>query len=281
MSELLVSTEWLAAHLNDPDVVAVDTRWYLQGKRGVDEYRAGHIPGAAFLDIDTELSDPPGAGRPGRHPLPSHERFATALARIGVRHRSLVVGYDDEGGAVAARLWWLLRYFGLSVGRVLDGGLAAWRAEGRPLETAAPTRRPASRVALAAHPERVVDKRRLVELLREPGTLLLDARSPERFTGKVEPLDARPGHIPGAKNAPTDGNLVAPAGRFLPPTALAERFAALGATDARTIVSSCGSGVKACHNLLALALADRPDALLYEGSWSEWAADKDLPVELG
>ncbi|MBN1774205.1 MAG: sulfurtransferase [Deltaproteobacteria bacterium] len=281
MLELLISTEWLGAHLGDPQVVVVDTRWYLRGKRGIDEYRAGHLPGAVFLDVDTDLADPPGPGRPGRHPLPSHERFAAALARIGVRHGALVVGYDDEGGAVAARLWWLLRYFGLSVGRVLDGGLAAWKAEGRPLETADAARRPASRLALAPQPGLVVDKRRVVELLREPGTLLLDGRPADRFRGENETVDARPGHIPGAKSAFVGDNLVEPNGRFLAPAALVERFAALGANEAKTVVCYCGSGVKACHDILALTLAGRPDAVLYEGSWSEWAADSGLPAELG
>ena len=281
MSEILVSTEWLAERLTDPQVVVADTRWYLQGKRGIDEYRAGHLPGAVFLDVDVDLSEPPGSGRPGRHPLPSHDRFAAVLARIGVRHGTLVVGYDDEGGALAARLWWLLRHFGLNVGRVLDGGLAAWKAEGRPLETADAARRPASRLALTPRPERVIGKQRLVELLREPGTLLLDGRPADRFRGENETVDARAGHIPGAKSAFVGDNLVEPNGRFLAPAALAERFAALGANEARTVVCHCGSGVKACHNVLALTLAGRPEALLYEGSWSEWAGDKDLPAELG
>jgi len=281
MPELLVTTGWLAERLNDPQVILVDTRWHLKDRRGIDDYRAGHIPGAAFLDLDTDLADPPGPGRPGRHPLPSHERFASALARIGVRHGMVVVGYDDEGGAVAARLWWLLRYFGLDVGRVLDGGLAAWKAEGRPVEVPVPARRPASRLALTSQPGKVVDKRRVVELLREPGTLVLDARAPERFSGKVEAVDARPGHIPGAKNAPTAGNLVEPNGRFLAPAALTERYVALGLNEAKTVVCCCGSGVTACHTILALALAGRPDGLLYEGSWSDWAADPALPAELG
>lgn len=281
MSEFLVSTEWLAARLSDPQVVVVDTRWYLRGKRGLEEYRSGHLPGAAFLDVDTDLSDPPGPGRPGRHPLPSAERFAGALARIGVRHGALVVGYDDEGGAVAARLWWLLRYFGLRVGRVLDGGLAAWKAEGRPMETADAARRPASRLALTPQRGLVVDKQRMIELLRQPGTLVLDGRPPDRFRGENETVDARPGHIPGAKNAFVGDNLVEPNGRFRSPEALAERFAALGANEAKTIVCHCGSGVKACHNILALTIAGRPDALLYEGSWSEWAADPTLPAEPG
>lgn len=281
MKDLLVSTDWLARHLEDPRVLIVDTRWYLQGRRGIDEYRAGHIPGAAFLDIDTDLSDAPGPGRPGRHPLPPPARFAGALARIGATADSLVVGYDDEGGAVAGRLWWLLEYFGHPIGRVLDGGLTAWKAEGRPLETTIRARPPAPPLAIEPHPERVVDKRRLVELLRKPGTLVLDGRPPERYRGEVETIDARPGHIPGAKNAPVAGNLVGPNGRFLPPAALAERFGALGANEATTIVCHCGSGVKACHNILALTLAGRPDALLYEGSWSEWAADPDLPAERG
>jgi thiosulfate/3-mercaptopyruvate sulfurtransferase len=203
------------------------------------------------------------------------------LSRLGARADSLVVAYDDAGGAVAARLWWLLGYFGHGGGRVLDGGLQAWVAAGQPLETAVRARPPAPPLPLVPRPERVVDKRRVAELARSAAAVVLDARSRERFEGIVEPVDARPGHVPGAVSAPFSENLVAPGGVFCDPAELAARYAALGATEAETVVAYCGSGVTACHDLLALELAGRSDALLYEGSWGDWARDPSLPAALG
>jgi thiosulfate/3-mercaptopyruvate sulfurtransferase len=281
MTSPLVNASWLAAHLEDPHVVVADVRWYLSGKRGADEFARGHIPGAAFVDVDAELSSAPGPDRPGRHPLPSAAQVSALLARLGAGPDALVVGYDDAGGAIASRLWWLLRYFGHGGGRVLDGGIQAWTASGRPLETAVRARTPVPPLALSPHPQMVVDKRRVAELSRSPSAVVLDARSAERFEGIVEPVDARAGHIPGARNAPFPGNLVAPAGPFRDPADLARRYAALGAADAGTVVAYCGSGITACHDLLALALAGRPDALLYEGSWSDWARDPALPAAQG
>jgi thiosulfate/3-mercaptopyruvate sulfurtransferase len=281
MTSPLVNVSWLAAHLGDPHVFVADVRWYLSGKRGADEFARGHIPGAAFVDVDAELSSAPGPDRPGRHPLPSAAQVSALLSRLGAGPDALVVAYDDAGGAIAARLWWLLRYFGHGGGRVLDGGIQAWTAGGRPLETAVRTRTPAPPLALSPHPQMVVDKRRVAELSRTPSAVVLDARGAERFEGIVEPVDARAGHIPGARNAPFAGNLVAPAGPFRDPTDLARRYAALGVADAGTVVAYCGSGITACHDLLALALAGRPDALLYEGSWSDWARDPALPAAQG
>lgn len=281
MTSPLVSVSWLAAHLDDPDVVICDVRWYLQGPRGADVYAAGHLPGAAFVDLETELSSPKGGGRPGRHPLPAPAQVSALLARLGAREDTLVVAYDDAGGGIAARLWWLLRYLGHGGGRVLDGGLQAWTAAGHPLETAVRDRAPAPPLALAPRPGLVVDKVRVAELAARPDALVLDARAAERFEGKVENVDARPGHIPGARNAPFAENLVAPGGVFRGPEELRRRYAALGAESARTVVASCGSGVTACHTLLALSLAGRDDALLYEGSWSDWAADPALPAATG
>jgi thiosulfate/3-mercaptopyruvate sulfurtransferase len=277
----LVTVSWLAAHLGDPQVVIADVRWYLSGRRGADEYARGHLPGAAFVDVDTELSSPPGPGLPGRHPLPSVAQVAAALSRLGVGPDTTVVAYDDAGGGIAARLWWLLRYLGHGGGRVLDGGIQAWAASGRPLVTDVPPARAAPPLALVPDPRMVVDKRRVAELAGSPTALVLDARAPERFEGKVEPIDARAGHVPGARNAPFVENLLAPEGTFRDRSDLARRYAALGAGKAQTIVAYCGSGITACHDLLALDLVGRPDALLYEGSWSDWARDPALPAAQG
>jgi thiosulfate/3-mercaptopyruvate sulfurtransferase len=281
MTSPLVAPDWLAARMDDGRTVVVDVRWYLQGKRGIDEYRAGHLPGAHFLDIERDLSSEPGPGRPGRHPLPSPETFAAALARIGVRDDSIVVAYDDSSGATAARLWWLLRYFGHDIGRVLDGGIQAWVASGRAVETTMPAVREASPLRLTARPEMVVNKARVREMSERGEGLLLDARAAERYEGKVEPIDARPGHIPGAKSAPFAANLQAPGGPWLGPGELARRYGALGIGEKAPIVAYCGSGVTACHDLLALAMMGHEDALLYEGSWSEWASDPALPAAVG
>ncbi len=276
----LVDVEWLAARAGDPRVCIVDVRWYLAGKRGADEYARGHLPGAHFVDLGRDLAAPPGGG-PGRHPLPSAEAFAGVLATLGVTRDTVVVAYDDAGGAMAARLWWLLRWFGHGGGRVLDGGVGAWTASGRPLVTDVPAPAPAPRLALAGGGAGVVDKDALRARLATQDTVVLDARSRERYEGRSEPIDARPGHVPGALSAPFAENLTGPGGAFLPLSALADRYRALGATEAEAVVCYCGSGVTACHDLLALALVGRDDALLYEGSWSDWASDPSLPVASG
>jgi thiosulfate/3-mercaptopyruvate sulfurtransferase len=280
----LVTPSWLASHLGQPDVVVADVRWYLQGKRGIDAYRQGHIPTACFADVDQDLSSLPGSGRAGRHPLPAADAFAAFLARIGVGPRDLVVAYDDAGGATAARLWWLLRYFGHDRGRVLEGGIQAWTLAGHPLETREPARPSAERLHLVPRREMVVDKARVEQMMAGSHAVLLDARAADRFEGLVEPVDARPGHIPGAKSAPFLENLVAPAGSFRSADDLERRYASLGVgalSDGRPVVAYCGSGVTACHDLLALSIIGREDALLYEGSWSDWAADLALPAAVG
>ncbi|HEY3593770.1 MAG TPA: sulfurtransferase, partial [Polyangiaceae bacterium] len=218
---------------------------------------------------------------PGRHPLPPPDVFVAFLARIGVGPDDVVVAYDDTGGSTAARLWWLLKYFGHDGGRVLDGGLPAWTGAGHPLDTADSARKAASKMNLVPRRAMVVDKEFVREFASRSNAVLLDARASERFEGAVESVDARPGHIPGAKSAPFVGNLQAPGGRFLSSDELAERYAALGITDETPVVAYCGSGVTACHDLLALTLAGQNNALLYEGSWSEWARDDSLPAGLG
>lgn len=276
----LVSLDWLRAHIEDPSVRVLDARWYMSGKRGTGEYAKGHLPGAAYVDLDHDLAAPKGTG-PGRHPLPSARAFATLLARLGISATTRVIAYDDAGGAIAARVWWLFRHFALPHAALLDGGLAAWTAAGLPLTTTQPALVPAAPMSLVARTNDVADKLTVDRLRTAPEALVIDARASERFEGKSEPIDARAGHIPGSRSAPYAENLATPTGKLHDPATLQSRFQKLGAFTAKTVVSSCGSGVTACHNLLALTLAGRPDALLYEGSWSDWSADPTLPVATG
>ncbi len=294
----LVDVPWLAAHLGDPRVRVVDCRWYLTGRRGRDEYARGHIPGAVYLGVGEDLAAPPGQG-PGRHPIPDAAAFARTLSRAGVTPETCVVAYDDAGGSIAARLWWLLRYFGHPIARpagapsapgsssiraggsVLDGGIQAWIAAGHALSEEVPAIEPAPLMELVPGGALVADKAAVDALRREAGVVLLDARARERYEGRSEPIDARAGHIPGALSAPFVESMREPGGALLDREALERRFRALGALDARTVVSYCGSGVTACHALLALAALGRADAVLYEGSFSDWAADASLPVATG
>ena len=276
----IVSTDWLADHLRDPDLRVADVRWYLDpARRGRDAYAAGHIPGAVFLDVEADLSAPGGGrGSPrGRHPWPSEEKVARVMGGAGIGPGVRVVAYDDQSGAIAARLWYLLQAHGHQDAAVLDGGIVKWIAEGRALETATPPPRTAQFVA-RLRPGAVVEKQDLATADRQ--VLMLDARAADRYRGDAEPIDPRAGHIPGAKSAPFAGNLTpGPIPVFLPPAALRKRYAALGA-EASPPVVYCGSGVTACHDLLALAAAGLSGSL-YAGSWSEWSADPGLPVATG
>ena len=258
----------------------MDVRWYLDPVRqGKDAYFAGHLPGALFLDVDSDLAAPGGGrGKPmGRHPWPSEEQVGRVLGAAGIGPGDAVVAYDDQSGAVAARLWYLLRAHGHERVAVLDGGIARWTSEGRPLETGALRREPCAYSARLL-PGFVVDKAAVVAL--PPGRLVLDARAGERYRGEVEPIDPRAGHIPGAKSAPFTFNLTAEAiPRFRPAAELRARFDALGASEQEPVVY-CGSGVTACHDLLALHLAGL-QGRLYAGSWSEWSSDPDRPVATG
>lgn len=278
-TNLLVTPAWLVEHLNDPDVRVVDLRWYLtEPGRGIAEFRQAHIPGAVYLDIDSDLSSPKGQG-PGRHPLPTAEAFAAVARRAGIGATTHVVAYDSAGGSYAARIWWLLRYFGHSRVSLLDGGWPAWQADGLPVATDIVTPPPAIFTPRPNH-AMVVDAVAVERLRRDPRALLLDVRAAERYQGLVEPIDPRAGHIPGAISAPFAGNLGAD-GRMLPADDLRARYTALGATDAETIVCYCGSGVSAAHGVLALERAGWPNVALYEGSWSDWCSDPSRPVATG
>ena len=277
--EPLVTPEWLADHNDDPNVRPVDVRWYLtEPGRGRAEYAEAHIPGAPFMDLETELSAPRGSG-PGRHPLPSPEDFAAVAGRAGIGPNTHVIAYDSSGGAAAARLWWLLRYFGHDQVSLLDCGWPAWLAGGYPTDSATPNISPAT-FAAVPRPEMVVDAAAVDALRRDSRALLLDARANERYEGRVEPIDPQAGHIPGARSAPYAGNLRQD-GTFKLPDELRDRYLDLGADVATTIVCYCGSGVTAAHDVLALHLAGRTDAKIYEGSWSDWSSDPARPVATG
>ena len=280
---LLVTTQWLAEHLDDPNIRIADTRWYLLDvNKGERDYFAEHIPNAIYLSVDRDLSAPPlPDAKTGRHPLPDAQAFSETMARAGISNTTHVIAYDDAGGANAARVWWLLKYFGHENVSLLDGGLNQWRAENRPLTTVVPNFARAEFHA-RANPDMVAAKTDLQARARDTHTLILDARMPERYRGEIEPVDARAGHIPGAVSASIVGNLRgADDFRFQDAEKLRERFAALGANDAREIIAYCGSGVNASAEIFALALAGYDNTKLYAASFSEWSRDMDLPIVTG
>lgn len=273
---ILITPADLQAALHSPNPPRVlDVRWALGGPPGHGEYLAGHVPGSVFVDLDTELAtiDDP---RDGRHPIPADGVLQRAARRWGLHDGDTVVVHDAGGNLSAARAWWLLTDAGVADVRVLDGGLAAWTAAGLPLATGdvvpepgtislEPGQLPATDIdGAAAWPQRGV---------------LLDVRAPERYRGEVEPVDPRAGHVPGAVNVPTGGN-VDEDGTFLAPEALRERFAAAGVEPGTEVAVYCGSGVTASHTVLALRLAGI-DATLYPGSWSQWSQHPDRPVATG
>lgn len=274
--------------------VLLDVRWALGMTDGAERYRAGHLPGAVFVDLETELAAPASPDA-GRHPLPSASAFQDAARRWGVSQDSRVVVYDGVGGTSAARAWWLLRYFGVERVRLLDGGLDAWREAGYALEVGSVLPEPGD-VVVRPGGMPVLDADEAAALAGGAGTLL-DARAAERYRGEVEPVDPRAGHIPGALSAPTTANL-GPDGRFLDQAGLRERFAALGvpaAGDGEAASPAggshedaaapgvgvyCGSGVTASHQVAALAAIGVP-AALYPGSWSQWSHDPAREVATG
>ena len=276
----VVSASWLKANRTHRDVVVIDVRWSMEPPSGRERYGAGHIEGARYLDLDTQLSSPVGQG-PGRHPLPTAEVFAEALASVGVDRQMTVICYDDRGGAIAARLWWLLRYFGAPVQpAILDGGLQAWAALGEAMSTTAPEVTPTQPMSLSPRTWMVADREEVQRGLQE-GSLVLDARGRNRYRGEIEPIDPRPGHIPGAVSAPYADNLRASHGPLLPLERLRERYEKLGALGDREVICSCGSGVTACHDIWTLNLLGRTHTRLYVGSWSDWSSDESLPAALG
>jgi thiosulfate/3-mercaptopyruvate sulfurtransferase len=258
------------------DAVLLDTRLTTGGPPGRERYDAGHLPGAAYVDLDDALAAPPG-GSGGRHPLPPTEAFVAAMQRAGVRRGSTVVAYDDGPATAAARLWWLLRDHGHDDVLVLDGGLAAWQASGRPVSTEPAAPEPGDWTGSPGHLP-------VVEAEGVPAVVdrgvLVDVRAAERFRGESEPLDPVAGHIPGAVNAPLDENTDG-VGRFLPDEVLRHRFEALGVGAGGPVAAYCGSGVTATQTLLALRLAGFDDAALYPGSWSGWITDPTRPVATG
>jgi thiosulfate/3-mercaptopyruvate sulfurtransferase len=268
----LMTPDELRGRLGDPDLRVCDVRWWLADPdKGRRDYRAAHIPGAIFVDLDRDLVAPSG---PGRHPLPSPVAFAARMAELGIGDRHEVVAYDDAGGTVAARLWWMLDDLGHRRARVLDGGLQAWEAAGGPLTAEVPVFTPA---AFSAAPtwSRIIAREALAARLAAGDIALVDARAGERYRGEIEPVDPVAGHIPGAISRPTAGNLD-PAGRFLAPAVLRRRFEDLGPA----VANQCGSGVNACHNALAMRVAGLPDPLLYPGSYSDWST-AGMPVATG
>jgi thiosulfate/3-mercaptopyruvate sulfurtransferase len=268
----LITADDLRARLGDPALRLLDVRWWLTDpERGRRDYDAGHLPGAIRVDLATELAAHDG---PGRHPLPDPVVFAARMAALGVGDDSDVVAYDDAGGTIAARLWWMLDDLGHRGVSVLDGGIAAWLAAGGPVTanvTAAPAG--AADLHLATHWSRVIDRASLIPRLGDVG--VIDARAPERYRGETEPVDPIAGHVPTAVSRPVAGNLTAD-GRFLDAATLRARFERLGPD----VVTYCGSGVTACHNALAMRLAGLPDPLLYEGSYSDWSRS-GMPVATG
>ena len=271
----LVDVAWLTEHLEHAPLRLVDCRWYLTDPSGGRQaYADGHIPGAVFASLDDDMSAPTG---PGRHPLPTREEFAATIGGLGISNRSVVVAYDDGGGSIAGRFWWMMRWVGHRNAAVLDGGIHAWEAADQPISTLLPSHDPAT-----YEPGRdtmpTIDREALRGRLGAVN--LMDARAPARYRGEVEPIDPVAGHIPSAVNAPYAHNLDA-SGTLREPGALRERYSSLGATEGADTIVYCGSGVTACLDILAMEVAGLPTATLYPGSWSDWSNDPDTPKVAG
>ena len=273
----LISTAALAQRLGDPAFAIVDCRSKLDDEAwGAREYKRSHVPGAVYADLNADLSGPKTGGN-GRHPLPDPIALARTFGRLGIASGVQVVAYDQDNGMWASRLWWLLRWLGHDAAAVLDGGVAKWIAEGRPTESGE-TRREPREFAAAPHAEMVADVAEVAARAGARDWRLVDARAPERYRGEVEPIDRTPGHIPGAVNHFFQTNIEH--GVFKTPEQLRAGFAStIGTTPMDRVICYCGSGVTACHNLLALEHAGLRGAKLYVGSWSEWSADPSRPVE--
>ncbi|APV49566.1 sulfurtransferase [Betaproteobacteria bacterium GR16-43] len=280
MTKLLVSTQELTRHLDDPNWVVIDVRHDLKDPNyGIRAYMAGHIPDAHFVSVDKDLAGPL-TGKNGRHPLPDLETFAKKMARCGVTSERQVVIYDDSGGSYAGRLWWMLRWLGLEKVSLLDGQFTKWKAELRPMPKDPPPPRSAKwqpKPMLGAS----VDASFVDYFRKRPDGALIDARSPDRFNGQNETVDPVAGRIPGSVNRFWQTNLEAD-GTFKPPEKLREEFLGIiGNTPSNQTVHMCGSGVTACHNIFAMELAGLEGSRLYPGSWSEWCSDPTRAVGTG
>jgi thiosulfate/3-mercaptopyruvate sulfurtransferase len=278
--DILVSVEELAAHLDDPDWVVCDCRHDLANyEAGRSAYAHAHIPGARFLHLDEDLSGPK-TGRNGRHPLPHPITLTLRLGAVGIDNAKQVVAYDASGGSYAARLWWMLRWVGHTRVAVLDGGWEAWSAGRRPVTA---ERSPIQTTTFnpSLQPDRATDSRYIAQQLGKREVCIVDARSPDRFRGENETLDPVAGHIPGAVNRFFRLNLDQH-GRFKAASELKREFAAvISDRSPARVVHQCGSGVTACHNLLAMEIAGLAGSILYPGSWSEWCSDPARPVAKG
>jgi thiosulfate/3-mercaptopyruvate sulfurtransferase len=275
MYKTLIDVETLAKNLEMLDWVIVDCRFSLADTAvGYQNYQAAHIPGAVYAHLDDDLSGPPVTDH-GRHPLPTPQRLAQLFSRLGIDEMSQVVAYDDAGGMIAARLWWMLRYMGHDGVAVLDGGWQAWQAAEMPTQSGI-EKNEAAQFSGRPKPKWVVT---LNEVADQP--LLIDARGPERYRGEIEPLDPQPGHIPGAQNLPYEKQLDEH-GRFRSNDEMkAELTAVLGGKSGEAATFYCGSGVSACLNLLAMAHVGLGNGRLYVGSWSEWSSDPERPIAVG
>ncbi len=278
-AESLVSTQWLADHLGAPDVRVVEATWFMPstGKKGHEAYESGHIPGAVFFDLD-EVAD---SDNPLPHMLPSAAKFASKVKKLGLGNGNRIIVYDRaSGSSAAARVWWMFRHFGHDEISLLDGGMAKWMAEHRPVEDQPPVTRERH---FLPHPreELVRSKVEMLANLEDQGEMVIDARSAGRFKGQeAEPWPHRKvGHIPGALNLPWPELIDPESKTFLPVEQLRAKFAAAGITGDRPIVASCGSGVTACMLAFGLYLTGRTDVAIYDGSWAEWGLAEDTPVE--
>ncbi len=276
----LISAPDLASHLADAGWIVCDCRHDLtKYEAGRSAYATSHIPGARFLHLDEDLSGPK-TGINGRHPLPHPITFTLRLAALGIDNTKQVIAYDDSGGVYASRLWWMLRWVGHTKAAVLDGGFDAWVKAGRPVSAELPVFKPAT-YNPNPNPQFAATSNEVAANLDHKKLRVMDARSPDRFRGENETLDPVAGHIPGAINRFFKNNL-AETGCFKPAADLRAEFSSvLNAHAPTSVVHQCGSGVSACHNLLAMEVAGLPGSKLYPGSWSEWVSDRKRPVVIG
>jgi thiosulfate/3-mercaptopyruvate sulfurtransferase len=276
----LVDAAWLAANLGRPGLVVADVRWSVQGGTvaAQEAYEGGHVPGAVFVDVDRDLAAAPFVDGPGRHPLPTPEAFAATMRASGVGDDDAVVAYDDTGGSLAARLWWMLDVTGHAAA-MLDAGLPAWPG---PLEAGPPPVLPRADFTPRPWPsDRIADAGEVAEAVRTGDAVVVDVRAGERYRGETEPIDPVPGHIPGARNLPWADHLDPATGLLLPADVLRERYRDIGVHDAGRAIVHCGSGITGCLGLLALRVAGLGEARLYQGSWSDWVHDPAHEVAMG